>query len=80
MSEAEKGTVANTPEADLTLFHHGWGTAIRTCTATGNSDHSLNQECGIRPIYLKGASDGDTRKIDIFVHLRYTYERMHPTR
>ena len=25
MSEAEKATVANTPEDDLTLFHHGWG-------------------------------------------------------
>ena len=50
------------------------------CTATGNSDHSLNPECGIRPLYLKGASDGDTRKFDIFVHLRYTYERMHHTR
>ena len=29
MSEAEKATVVNTPEDDLTLFHHGLGTAIR---------------------------------------------------
>ena len=29
MSEAEKATVANTPENDLIQFHHGWGTAIR---------------------------------------------------
>ena len=29
MSAADKATVANTPEADLTRFHHGWGTAIR---------------------------------------------------
>ena len=29
MSEAEKATVVNTPEADLIQFHHGWGTAIR---------------------------------------------------
>ena len=29
MSAADKATVANTPEADLIQFHHGWGTAIR---------------------------------------------------
>ena len=29
MSEAEKATVANTPEDDLIQFHYGWGTAIR---------------------------------------------------
>ena len=29
MSEADKANVVNTDEADLTLFHHGWGTAIR---------------------------------------------------
>ena len=29
MSEADKATVVNTPEADLSQFHHGLGTAIR---------------------------------------------------
>ncbi len=28
------------------------------CTATGNSGHSLRQDCGIISIYLKGVSDG----------------------
>ena len=27
------------------------------CTATGNLDHSLNQDCGRIPIYLKGVSE-----------------------
>ena len=31
------------------------------CTATGNSGHSLNQDCGILTIYLKGVSDGKTK-------------------
>ena len=29
------------------------------CTATGNSGHSLRQDCGIISIYLKGVSDGE---------------------
>ena len=29
MSEADKANVANTPEDDLIMFHHGWGTGIR---------------------------------------------------
>ena len=31
------------------------------CTATGNSGHSLRQDCGIISIYLKGVSDGETQ-------------------
>ena len=31
------------------------------CTATGNSGHSLRQDCGIISIYLKGVSDGETK-------------------
>ncbi len=31
------------------------------CTATGNSGHSLRQDCGIISIYLKGVSDGKTK-------------------
>ena len=31
------------------------------CTAIGNSGHSLNQDCGIISIYLKGVSDGETK-------------------
>ena len=27
------------------------------CTAIGNLDHSLRQDCGIISIYLKGVSD-----------------------
>ena len=30
---------------------------LRGCTAIGFLDHSLNQDCGIRPIYLKGVSE-----------------------
>ena len=32
--------------------------ACKICTATGNSGHSLRQDCGIISIYLKGVSDG----------------------
>ena len=35
--------------------------SLGMCTATGNSGHSLNQDCGIIPIYLKGVSDGETK-------------------
>ena len=31
------------------------------CTATGNSGHSLRQDCGIISIYLKGVSDGEAK-------------------
>ena len=39
------------------------GTAVTDCTATGKSGHSLKQDCGIIPIYLKGVSGGETEKI-----------------
>ena len=29
MSESEKENIADTPEEDLIMFHHGWGTGIR---------------------------------------------------
>ena len=29
MSEPDKANVVNTPEDDLIMFHHGWGTSIR---------------------------------------------------
>ena len=34
---------------------------IMDCTATGNSGHSLRQDCGIISIYLKGVSDGEAK-------------------
>ena len=34
---------------------------LERCTATGNSGHSLRQDCGIISIYLKGVSDGETK-------------------
>ena len=37
--------------------------ARRDCNAIGNLDHCLNQDCDIRTISLKGASDGETKKI-----------------
>ena len=37
------------------------GLANQNCTATGNSGHSLRQDCGIISIYLKGVSDGETQ-------------------
>ena len=33
------------------------------CSAIGNLDHCLNQDCDTMPIRLKGASDGKTKKI-----------------
>ena len=33
------------------------------CTAIGNLDHSLKQDCGIIPIYLKGVSDSSTSNL-----------------
>ena len=36
---------------------------LSSCTAIGNLDYSLNQDCGIITIYLKGVSDGKTQKI-----------------
>ena len=33
--------------------------SLSNCTAIGNLDHSLNQDCDTIPIYLKGASDGE---------------------
>ena len=36
-------------------------TQLTHCTATGNSGHSLRQDCGIISIYLKGVSDGETK-------------------
>jgi hypothetical protein len=33
------------------------------CTAIGNLDHSLKQDCATIPIYLKGASDGQTKNL-----------------
>ena len=34
-----------------------------TCTAIGNLDHCLNQDCDTMTIRLKGDSDGKTKKI-----------------
>ena len=34
---------------------------VACCTAIENSDHPLNQGCGIISIYLKGISDGETK-------------------
>ena len=48
----------------LFYLNRGW-TLIKgfsahiNCTATGNSGHSLRQDCGIIFIYLKGVSDGE---------------------
>ena len=39
------------------------GVGQPTCTAIGNSGHCLNQDCDIMTISLKGASDGETKKI-----------------
>ena len=36
---------------------------LKGCTAIGNLDHSLNQDCDTITIRLKGASDGKTQKI-----------------
>ena len=33
------------------------------CTAIGNLDHCLNQDCDTMTIRLKGDSDGKTKKI-----------------
>ena len=33
------------------------------CTAIGNLDHSLNQDCATIQSQLKGVSDGETKKI-----------------
>ena len=38
------------------------------CTATGNSDPSLNPACGLRPIYLKGVSE--TSALGVFEQKR----------
>ena len=35
----------------------------QSCTAIGNLDHSLNQDCATITIYLEGVSDGKTKKI-----------------
>ena len=40
-------------------------TTIKNCTATGNSGHSLKQDCGIISIYLKGVSDGEPNVEDL---------------
>ena len=34
---------------------------VACCTAIENSDHPLNQGCGIISIYLKGISDDETK-------------------
>ena len=38
---------------------------ILFCTAIGNSGHSLNQECAIITIYLKGVSDGEKNRLEM---------------
>ena len=48
--------------------HIRCGIMERDCTAIGNSGHSLNQDCGIIAIYLKGVFDGETKTNQI--HLR----------
>ena len=36
------------------------------CTATGNLDHSLNQDCGIISTYLKGVSETPSLGFTVF--------------
>ena len=51
--------IAYGKKGELDNAIENFNTAI--CTATGNSGHSLRQDCGIISIYLKGVSDGETQ-------------------
>ena len=69
-SNSFEGTVENTTaetlkrvrvEVHLSNGKELGPTPSADCTATGNSGHSLRQDCGIISIYLKGVSDGETK-------------------
>ena len=45
MSEADKANVANTPEDELIMFHHGWGTGIRN-SYNLHRNHALVRSLG----------------------------------
>ena len=47
-------------------------TALRPefCTAIGNLDHSLNQDCATITIYLEGVSDGEPNEEDSPLNLK----------
>lgn len=46
MSEEDKETLKNTPEEDLTLFHHGLGTDIRNEFGLWANNRELLKSCG----------------------------------
>jgi hypothetical protein len=46
ISDEDKETVKNTPEEDLIIFHHGWGTNIRNNIGLWSGNEELLKSCG----------------------------------
>lgn len=47
LSEEDKKTVRETPENDVIMFHHGWGTGIRNSFGLwGGNEELLKSACG----------------------------------
>lgn len=45
MSERDRTTVRKTPETELTKFHFGWGTAIRSSFGLWTGNEELLRSC-----------------------------------
>jgi len=45
LSEEDKATIASTPEAELTVFHHGWATGIRNDFGLWGGNRTLMESC-----------------------------------
>ena len=48
MSEEDKEALRNTPEQDLILFHHGFGTYLRNEFGLRSDSNELLKSCGSR--------------------------------
>ncbi len=72
MSEENKKTLRNTPEQDLIVFHHDFGTAIRNDFGLWSGNEELLKSCGSRMFpesaydeYLAMMVDPDSASMEI---------------